>query len=112
MVVIRSIIQNKLGFSAVEALIGFFLLSSMMLIYLPGLTQNIAHFNAIQETTNQWSVFETLVKFKDSEYISATIERYNQNTDTSITNFYSDELSATLSFSDGTELFVSLTDIH
>lgn len=112
MVVIRLIIQNNKGFSAIEALVGFVLLSSMMLLYLPSLTQNIYRFQMVQESSNQWAVFETLVKFNDSKHLSSTIERYNQNTTIKILDFYQDDWSASITFADGTEYFIGLTDLY
>lgn len=112
MVAIFSIIYHKGGFSAIEALLGFFLFSGMMALYLPGFTQNLSLFKQTQENTQQWAVFESLVKLDDQDARHVAIERYNQQHPHGIANYYDAEGEAMITFTDGTELSIHLIDIN
>ncbi|MBR7926608.1 hypothetical protein KBI51_00175 [Aerococcaceae bacterium zg-ZUI334] len=107
---------NKEGFSATEALVGFLLMSIMLMLYIPSFQSEVVRLSRLQDEMTQWQVFYDLVKLKlvkeiESEQLSNRIASYNLQYD-AITEFDCDEMQCWISFENGETHHVRLEAIE
>ncbi len=109
----HSIIRNKQAFTAIEALVGFILFSSMMLLYLPALTQSIQTYHQLNTQTKQWQLLYDLYQLHSiDEAENNLIQTYHHSYHPQIIDYYLSETDAMITFADQSQLTVSLVDIR
>ncbi|MBF6626030.1 hypothetical protein IU402_05505 [Aerococcaceae bacterium zg-BR9] len=107
---------NNRGFSATEALVGFLLMSVMLMLYIPGFQSEVLRLSRLQAEMHQWHVFYDLVNLKlakdsQGETLRNRIALYNVQYD-AITEFDCDESQCWISFENGATHHVLLEAIE
>lgn len=105
---------NKKGFTLIEALIGFVLFSSLLILYIPSFYQQVQHTITLRQTSHKWRVFYELIHTANEQtqphLVDSIISQFELETQLTITNYYVDQLSASIQFSDGTQLSIQGDD--
>lgn len=105
----------------VESIVGFFLFSSILLLYLPSYYTELNRMNQIILRTEQWRIFNDLVQIDLDLLIDEesrahqkqlVIELWEFDQNQSIEYFYCDDLSCLISFSEGSNLYVEIQEIQ
>lgn len=112
--------KDKGGFSMIETIIGFFLFSSMMILYLPAFHNELKRMDDVSQTSQTWRLFSELVdvsldeemnekaKQAVNEQLILTWEEFN---DEVVTNFECDLSYCYISLEGGSELYVEIYEI-
>ena len=113
--------NNKKGFTLVESIIGFFLLSSMLLLYLPAHYNELYRMEELEKQTNQWRIFNDLVSIE----LNLTLNEENQAVQKAfiielweseqadwVEQFYCDDYICVIYFGEANPLYVEIEYVN
>lgn len=113
--------NNKKAFSLVESIIGFFLFSSIVLLYLPAHYNELQRMDQLERQTNQWRLFNELATVELNSELSEEdqavqkdliIELWESEQAVQVEQFYCDDYSCVITFSEGSSLYVEIQYIN
>ncbi|XJS11391.1 hypothetical protein ACF3NG_03920 [Aerococcaceae bacterium WGS1372] len=113
--------NNKKAFTITESIVGFFLFSSMLLLYLPAYYNEMERMEGAIAQTNYWRVFSDLVEVELNSIISEEsrrlqqdmiIELWEADQENNVSQFYCDEYLCLITFSEGHSLYVEIEEVN
>ena len=106
--------KNKSAFTLVEALLGFFLFSFIMVLYVPSLTSELKRMDKLQDFVDQWHLFYDLVELEGSQGAKdlqeVLIDSFNEDHDLRIVSYIYNSEVAFVEFDDGSHLEVKVVE--
>lgn len=105
----------------VESIVGFFLFSSILLLYLPAFYIELGRMDQIIGQTSQWQLFNDLVEVefdnsqeKESKRLQQEIivDLWEADHGESMAEFYCDEFLCLITFSEGSSLYVEIQEVQ
>ena len=113
--------KHKAGFSTIETVVGFFLFSSMMLLYLPAYYNELRRIDDASQTSQAWRLFSELVDVELDEQIEdeakalvseQLILNWEALNEDNVSEFACDLNYCYISLEGGSELYVEIQDLN
>lgn len=110
---------NDRGFSILESLVAFVLISFLLMLYLPSFYPELVRLNQAKLRTAQWQLLHELVLIRSEADASQIVQQklseqrmvqYTKEYKQEVVSFYYDALRCSISFEDGSELNVAIVE--